>query len=453
VGDPAVVAVAEQYLRQLDLRQRQVALNVKILDVTLDNDSVIDNSFALRWGNNFIVNNSGQLLGAFGRDLPPDEVAFRRDVPDDIKAEVDDSGKITITAPAGVDVTSIYNAVQGGSTGSSSLSSSRGRTLSRSQIRNIQNQTGSTIEPVTDPVSGVTSYVVVPNGESSDSVVRRIERALNRNITRTASSGRSRSRGAATVGGGTGGVRRNPGANYSDDFFDFVRAQIVAGSTKLLASPTLILQENPAELRLDGAGSAAADQGGLDSYSIDAPIGRRRANEAVVRVGTNVPTQVEVVQNSQTGSTSCNISELTTAGLVLGARVEKIDDNGFVTFTLSPSVSAVTDQEDSGSNCPPINILSVRRLDTGALRVRDGQTLILTGVISEFDRQEVTKWPIFGDIPLIGQFFRNTSTTKQKRELVIMVTPRIVNDEQGGAYGYGYQPATDPARQLFGVGG
>lgn len=454
VGDPAVVGVAEQYLRQLDLRQRQVALNVKILDVTLDNDAVIDNSFALRWGNNFIVNNGGQLLGAFGRDLPPDDAAFRRDIPEDIKAEIDDSGKITITAPAGVDVSSIYNAVQGGSDRTSGVESARVRALSRSQIRNIQNQTGSAIESVTDPVTGVTSYVVVPNGESSNSVVRRIERALNRNINRTASSGRSRRSDSATVGGGTGGTRRNPGANYSDDFFDFVRAQIVAGSTKLLASPTLILQENPAELRREGGGSSSdADGGGLDSYSIDAPIGRRRANEAVVRVGTNVPTQVEVVQNSQTGSTSCNISELTTAGLVLGARVEKIDDNGFVTFTLSPSVSAVTDQRDSGSNCPQINILSVRRLDTGALRVRDGQTLILTGVISDFDRQEVTKWPILGDIPLIGQFFRGTSSTKEKRELVIMVTPRIVNDEQGGVYGYGYQPATDPARQLFGLGG
>jgi type IV pilus assembly protein PilQ len=66
VGSPPLVAVAETYLRQLDLRQRQVALSVKILDVTLDNDTAIDNSFAFRYGNNFIVNDQGQLLGAFG---------------------------------------------------------------------------------------------------------------------------------------------------------------------------------------------------------------------------------------------------------------------------------------------------------------------------------------------------------------------------------------------------
>jgi type IV pilus assembly protein PilQ len=140
---------------------------------------------------------------------------------------------------------------------------------------------------------------------------------------------------------------------------------------------------------------------------------------------------------------------LSTAGLVLGARVEKIDDNGFVTFTLSPSVSAVTDRLPV-EGCGFIEILSVRRLDTGALRVRDGQTLILTGVISDFDRAAVTKWPILGDIPLIGQFFRASSTSREKRELVIMVTPRIINDTEGGTYGYGYQPSTPASRAFLG---
>jgi type IV pilus assembly protein PilQ len=217
----------------------------------------------------------------------------------------------------------------------------------------------------------------------------------------------------------------------------------------LLASPTLILQENAAELR-DSGDTQSSTGGGLDEYSIDSPIGRRRANEGVVRVGTNVPTKVKTTESGNSNSTSCTIEELTTAGLVLGARVEKIDDNGFVTFALSPSVSAVVDQLPAGTGCPPISILAVRRLDTGALRVRDGQTLILTGVISETDRQVVSKWPILGDIPLIGQFFRSTSGRKEKRELVIMVTPRIVNDEQGGVFGYGYQPGTSAGREFFG---
>jgi type IV pilus assembly protein PilQ len=346
VGEAALVSVAEKYLRQLDLRQRQVALAVRILDVNLENNQDVANSFAFRWGNNFIVNDNGQLLGAFGRFLPPGALG-----------------------------------------------------------------------PVTGEGSGL--------GFAAQAL------------------------GAPPL--------RNPGLQYpSDSFFDFVKAQILSRNTKLLASPTLILQENPSLLRETaaggGGGSSSGDSSnqGLDAYTIDSPIGRRRANEGAVRVGTNVITNVEVTQQ-ENGGTQCEL-ELSTAGLTLGARIEKIDDNGFVTFSLSPSVSAVTDTVPGPPTCTSqISILSVRRLDTGALRVRDGQTLILTGVISDFDVAEVSKWPILGDLPLVGQFFRASTNQREKRELVIMVTPRIINDDDGGTFGYGYQPSTQDARQFLGA--
>jgi type IV pilus assembly protein PilQ len=316
VGESALVAIAEAYLKQLDLRQRQVALAVRILDINLENSQDIANSFAFRWGNNFIVNDNGQLLGAFGRLLPPTAESF-------------------LGAPV-----------------------------------------------------------------------------------------------------------QNPSLQYPrDNFFDFVQAQIVSRNTKLIASPTLILQENPSRLREGGGGTASGGGGatnqGLDSYTIDSPIARSLANEAAVRVGTNVITNVSVDQQ-ENGGTQCTL-ELSTAGLVLGARVEKIDDNGFVTFSLSPSISAVTDTVPGPPTCTSeVSILSVRRLDTGALRVRDGQTLILTGVISDVDVAEVTKWPILGDIP-----------RREKRELVIMVTPRIISDTDGGTFGYGFQPSTPESRQFM----
>lgn len=382
IGDPVIVSVAEQYLKQLDLRQRQVALSVRILDVNLDNVSEIDNSFAVRWGNNFIVNDSGQLLGAFGRNLPPTSNDFRRGVPNDLKVEL-------------------------------------------------------------QPSDGTTPGTVTTEGTNLPSLQTSASAALN---------------GAASQGGSFfDGVRRNPGVNFpSDQFFDFVRAQIVSGSTKLLASPTLILQENTSLLRegsetASSTGPSQSASQGITNIGLDSAVGRRRANEGVVRVGTNVVTGYSTETPSQGGNVVCT-PELSTAGLVLGARVEKIDDNGFVTFVLSPSVSAVTDQENAPQGCGSnLNILSIRSLDTGALRVRDGQTLIMTGVISDFDRTEVSKWPILGDIPLIGQFFRKSSGRKEKRELVIMVSPRIINDDQGGVYGYGYQPGTAAGREFFGV--
>jgi type IV pilus assembly protein PilQ len=396
VGDPAIVSIAEQYLKKLDLRQRQVALSVRILDVNLDNAADIANSFAVRWGNNFIVNDNGRLLGAFGDLMPPREAAF-----DPLFGR---------------------------------------RTTNQSQ------SSSSVVDAIRDTVVGSGANSAETGSRSSA------------NSSANNSSGSSSSRQSS--------VQPNPGLDYpNNNFFNFVNAQIISGSTKLLASPTLILQENPSLLRegsesagstggggSQSSGSTTTQQGnqGIVNIGLDSPIGRRRANEGVVRVGTNVVTAYETETPSQGGNVVCT-PELSTAGLVLGARVEKIDDNGFVTFVLSPSVSAVTDREPAPQGCgSDLNILSIRSLDTGALRVRDGQTLILTGVISDFDRQEVSKWPILGDIPLIGQFFRATTSRKEKRELVIMVTPRIVNDEQGGVYGYGYQPSSLPAREFLG---
>jgi type IV pilus assembly protein PilQ len=350
VGDSNLVVVAESYLKQIDLRQRQVALSVRILDVTLDNDAAINNSFAFRYGNNFIVSDRGELVGAFGNLLPPNNNNF-----DTISGEAQSGKPERVTA------------------------------------------------------SG-------DNAQVADTVLNPIAPA-----------------------------RINPGTVYpKDNFFDFVRAMITSSSTKTLASPTLILSENPSEI----SGGAEVSVSGADSAFNAATIGRPRANESFITVGTQEIISY-TVQAGQNGAPNSCQPEFGTAGLTFGARVSKIDDNGFVTFTLSPSIAAPTDQQQSVSGCGNVTILSVRRLDTGSLRVRDGQTLILTGVISDSDLQRVRKWPILGDIPLVGQFFRGSDGQRQKRELVILVTPRIIDDRDGGSYGYGYQPSLPAARQLL----
>ena len=324
VGDAQLVNVAESYLRQIDLRQRQVALTVRILDVTLKNDTDIKNSFAFRYGNNFIVSRDGQMVGAFNNRLPPSAA---------------------------------------------------------------------------DPFSA---------GDL------------------------------------------NPGKDYApNNFYDLVRAQVQSENTKVLASPTLILSENAEPIQGGAAVAAAAADGG-NAVLNTATIGRPFANESFVTVGTQVITDY-TVQAGQNGAPNTCQPEFGTAGLTFGAKVSKIDDNGFVTFSLSPAVSAVADTPQQIEGCGNISILRVRRLDTGSVRVRDGQTLILTGVISDEDRQAVTKWPILGDLPFVGQFFRSSSNARSKNELVILVTPRIVDDVQGGGFGYGYQATTQEARRFIGA--
>jgi len=247
----------------------------------------------------------------------------------------------------------------------------------------------------------------------------------------------------------------NPGAAYGKNFYDFVKAKIESSSTKVLASPTLILSENSEELRKGDdelavniqslSGGGAGGGGG----SASATIGRTKANESFVTVGEQVITNYTVTTGTQGNGNACQ-PQFGIAGLTFGARVSKIDDNGFVTFSMSPAISA-TVRQFPVQGCGPIDILAIRRLDTGSARVRDGQTLILTGVISDRDTEAVTKWPILGDIPIIGQFFRNSGSNRAKRELVILVTPRIIDDTQGGSWGYGYQPSTRESRRFLGT--
>jgi type IV pilus assembly protein PilQ len=389
------------------------------LDVNLDNAAEISNSFAVRWGNNFIVNDNGQMLGAFGNLLPPEAGAF---------------------SPLTGNLITDRTASQ-----ASNSESSRGSSRERNRSSNTGTSADSNSVIGTGAFAGDTGTRSESRRTGSDQRGRSSRSGSSSGSSSESSSGLTSSRESS--------VKPNPGIDYPrNNFFDFVRAQIISGSTKLLASPTLILQENPSLLR-EGteSGTTAAERNvaqGIRDIGIDSAIGRRRANEGVVRVGTNVVTNYNTRETQ--GVISCT-PELSTSGLVLGARVEKIDDNGFVTFTLSPSVSAVTSREAAPAGCgADLNILSIRTLDTGAVRVRDSQTLILTGVISDFTRAEVSKWPILGDIPLIGQFFRASTNQREKRELVILVTPRIISDEQGGVYGYGYQPTTGEAREFMG---
>ena len=350
IGDSLLVKLAEGYLRQIDLRQRQVALSVRILDVSLDNDSTISNSFAFRYGNNFILSDRGELVGAFGNLLPPNNSNF------DAIAGGAESGKFQREIVSGRD-------------------------------------------------AQIADRLIPPSPTPS---------------------------------------RINPGNVFpKDNLFDLIRSIIVSSSTKTLASPTLILSENPVEI----SGGADVASSGVDSALQTATIGRSKANESFVTVGTQ-ETVNYIVSAGQNGAPNSCQPVLGTAGLTFGARVSKIDDNGFVSFSLSPTIAAVTGTQNV-EGCGPRSILSLRRLDTGSLRVRDGQTLVLTGVISDRDAQQVRKWPILGDLPLIGQFFRESAGDRAKRELVVLVTPKIISDEQGGSYGYGYQPSLPAARQLM----
>ena len=69
-----------------------------------------------------------------------------------------------------------------------------------------------------------------------------------------------------------------------------------------------------------------------------------------------------------------------------------------------------------------------RKVET-TVTVRHGETIVLGGIFHHNEQKTVTKTPLLGHIPILGELFKNRSSEGSKKELLIFVTPRIVNPE------------------------
>ncbi|VFS31665.1 general secretion pathway protein D [Escherichia coli] len=61
--------------------------------------------------------------------------------------------------------------------------------------------------------------------------------------------------------------------------------------------------------------------------------------------------------------------------------------------------------------------------------VKTGETVVLGGLLDDFSKEQVSKVPLLGDIPLVGQLFRYTSTERAKRNLMVFIRPTIIRDD------------------------
>ena len=115
------------------------------------------------------------------------------------------------------------------------------------------------------------------------------------------------------------------------------------------------------------------------------------------------------------------------AGIII-AVTPFISRDGYVVMNLAPTYAITGNAYEDEKGQILATPLIRRNLELNNIRVKDGDTLILGGLIQEHDSSDITKIPILGDIPVLGFFFRNTSTEKTKEELVIMITPHIIDE-------------------------
>ena len=97
----------------------------------------------------------------------------------------------------------------------------------------------------------------------------------------------------------------------------------------------------------------------------------------------------------------------------------------------STAIGTVTGTEsvnDKPIEYTAATLLSHRNLDLKNIRIKDGETLVIAGMIQENETKSVSKVPVLGDIPVIGTMFRNTTSQKVKTEMMILLTPKIITD-------------------------
>lgn len=370
IGLPRLVDIAMAQIIPLDIRRRQVAVNVKIIDVNLNNTQDYNTSFSFGIGNNYFSSDSGAASLNFGGSKPASAADVRNSVTD------------TPTAANPLQSANIFLNPQNPNQGVPSAGISSNPT--QPGLSSFTAATPGTITSVPiqfDPITGVpTQYSNQVTGQTPAQYTYSLPSLYQ----------------------------------YPKRLLASLQAQVVSGNAKILTDPTLIVQEGQtADVKL-----TQQVVGDIKRTITDTPGGSREER---------------------------NIGK-ETVGLILAVSIDKIDDNGFVSLQVAPQVKSPAGTADTGDG--QIILISERSLTSGTIRLRDGQTLILSGIIQDQDRSSITKIPILGDLPLIGSLFRKTNRSNERREVIVLLTPQILDDSENSSYGYNYKPSPE-VRQIL----
>ena len=146
--------------------------------------------------------------------------------------------------------------------------------------------------------------------------------------------------------------------------------------------------------------------------------------KATLQVGDQVPIVTQSSQGTIAGNAPViNNVELKDTGVILNV-TPRVNDSGRVTLEIEQEVSSVVKTTTSGIDSPTIR---QRKISTSVV-ISDGEALALGGLIQENEQTSKTKIPVLGDIPLLGNAFRQKSNSIGRTELIIFIRPRVIRD-------------------------
>jgi type IV pilus assembly protein PilQ len=169
------------------------------------------------------------------------------------------------------------------------------------------------------------------------------------------------------------------------------------------AGLTRFLNVELSALEADGKGKIVASPRVLTADQI----------EATIEQGTEIPYQ----QATSSGATSVSFRK---ANLALKVKPQ-ITPDGNIIMTLD------VNKDQPGATTPAGVQINTKHVKTEVL-VENGGTVVIGGIYEQNDRTDITRIPLLGELPYIGFLFRNTTTNTAKTELLVFITPRIVNE-------------------------
>lgn len=166
--------------------------------------------------------------------------------------------------------------------------------------------------------------------------------------------------------------------------------------------------------------------------------------EAKFMVGTREAYVTSTVTTGEVTTTTAESVEFIDVGVTLYV-TPTINKEGFVRMHIKPEISSVIDtlETTEGNEIP---IVSTANVETDVL-VKDGRTVIIAGLIKETETNDMSKVPLFGDIPFLGAAFRQTSDLFERRELVIFLTPHVISGEEDVIYLEEGEKSRKPAKE------
>lgn len=162
---------------------------------------------------------------------------------------------------------------------------------------------------------------------------------------------------------------------------------------------------------------------------------------ATLQVGDQVPIVTQSATSvSVSGAPIVNSVSYRDTGVILSI-TPRVNESGRVVLTIEQEVSSVSNTTTSSIDSPTI---SQRRVKT-TVSMDDGQALALGGLIQERSSNGAHQVPVLGDIPVVGAMFRDKNDNRDRTELIVLLTPRVIRDRDDAA------AVTDEYRRKFDI--